>query len=199
MEEKKGISAKVWIGIIVIILVVGCVIGISANIYYNSPGDVVYDEMDGGEVSLRYTDDKNLFSIVDFTPLSDVSGMALESADRFFDFIVATDISYANSISYNVVVVKNGDLSNVPNEYIKLYLEEEKSGSFVSVVEPTVFSPNVKDGTYDGEAMTIFQMNKKKSGKDNYRLRMWISEEAQLTAEQINNFTINIEVEGEAN
>ena len=59
MENKKGISGKVWIIIVCIILVVFAIIGVAGYIHYSKPAYVDYEEESGGDVSLTYTDDEN--------------------------------------------------------------------------------------------------------------------------------------------
>ena len=98
MENKKGISTKVWIMIICIILIVFTFIGIAAYIHYNRPVDVNYGVEVGGDVSLTYTDEENVFSFSNGFPMSVVDGISQSAADKFFDFTVSTDISNANSI-----------------------------------------------------------------------------------------------------
>ena len=198
MENKKGISTKVWIMIICIILIVFTFIGIAAYIHYNRPVDVNYEEEVGGDVSLTYTDEENVFSFSNGFPMSDVDGISQSAADKFFDFTVSTDISNANSIKYSILLVKDENISTSVNDNIKIYLEKQNSGSYSSVVEPKIFSPNIKDGKYDGDAMTIYQTTKKQSGKDNYRLRMWVADTAITTPEQAENFGVKIIIDGKA-
>ena len=198
MENKKGIAGKVWLIIICIILVVFAIIGVAGYIHYSKPANVDYEEESGGDVSLTYTDDVNEFVITNAVKMSDADGMAQSAADKYFDFTVSTDISNANNIEYSIILVKDETLSTSVDENVKIYLEKQNSGSFVSLFEPKVFSANIKTGKYDGEAMTIYKTSRKQSGKDNYRLRMWISDTAVLTEGQIENFGVKIIVDGKA-
>lgn len=198
MENKKGISKKVWLLIISVIFGVCVVIGASSYIFYNQPKDVEVDELSGGEVLLTYTDDENLFSITNAVKMSDANGIAQSAADKYFDFTVSTDINNANNIEYSIILEKDETISTSLDEHVKIYLEKQNSGSYVQVFGPEVFSSNIKDGVYAGEAMTILNVNKKNSTKDNYRLRMWISDEANFTPEEIQNFGVKIIVDGKA-
>lgn len=198
MDNKKGISTKVWIVIICIILVVFSIIGVASYIHYNRPVNVNYEEENGGDVSLTYTDEQNVFSIISGTPMSDADGISQVAADKYFDFTISTDISSANEIKYSIILVKDKNISTSVNENVKVYLEKQNSGSYVSVVEPKVFSPNIKDEKYDGEAMTIYEITRKQSGNDNYRLRMWIADIAILNPTQAENFGVKVVVDGKA-
>ena len=72
MENKKGISTKVWIMIICIILIVFTFIGIAAYIHYNRPVDVNYEEdtkiailMKGNYITNTWAGNSNVdFSLV---------------------------------------------------------------------------------------------------------------------------------------
>lgn len=198
MESKKGISGKVWLIIVGIILLVCAVIVVAGIMFYNQPGDVEVDELNGGEVSLTYTDDENVFAITNAVKMSDVDGIAQNAADKYFDFTVETDINNANNIEYSIILVKDETASTSLNENVKIYLEKQSSGSYVEAFGPEVFSANVKEGTYETDAMTILKVKKKNSTKDNYRLRMWISEDADFTPEEIQNYTVKIIVDGKA-
>lgn len=198
MDNKKGISKKVWLIILSIIFVVGMVLGISAYMFYNQPKDVEIDELNGGEVLLTYTDEENVFTINNALKMSDVDGIAQNAADKYFDFTVSTDINNANNIEYSILLVKDETLSTALNENVKIYLEKQNSGSYVEAFGPGEFAPNLNSAVYNGDAMTILKVNKKNSTKDNYRLKMWISDEANITPEQIQNFSVKIIVEGKA-
>ena len=161
MSNKKGISFKVWMLLIAVFLSVGAVIGVSAYLFYGEEKNVEYDEVSGGELSMTYTDDQNVFSITNGVMMSDIDGMAQDASDKFFDFSVNTDISNANNLEYSIILVKDENISTSVNDNIKIYLEKQNSGSYSSVVEPKIFSPNIKDGKYDGDAMTIYQTTKK--------------------------------------
>lgn len=198
MENNKGISKKMWFIIVGIVLVVVAIIVIAAMVFYNQPSDVEIDELNGGEVSLTYTDDENVFTISGAQMMSDTDGMNQDAVDKYFDFTVSTDISNANNIEYSIILVKDEKNSTALNENIKIYLEKQNSGSFEKVFGPEVFDANIKEGTYEGAAMTILKATKKNSTKDNYRLRMWLAVDSQVNAGDIQNFTVKIIVDGKA-
>lgn len=198
MENNKGISKKMWFIIVGIVLIVVAIVVVAAMMFYNQPANVEVDELNGGEVSLTYTDDENVFTITGAQMMSDTDGMNQDAVDKYFDFTVSTDISNANNIEYSIILVKNEETSTSLNENIKIYLEKQNSGSYDKAFGPEVFSENVKEGTYEGDAMTILKVTKKNSTKDNYRLRMWVSDTAQIPAEEIQNFSVKIIVDGKA-
>ena len=47
--------------------------------------------------------------------------------------------------------------------------------------------------------MTIYQGSNKNNKTENFRLRMWISSDADIPAEEIQNYSVKIMVDGKAN
>lgn len=198
MENKKGISKGILLSsIVIVLLVVGIVIG-AFNIYNSQPVDVVEENLTGGEISLTYSDDENLFVIENAIPTSDIVGTKYDSAELYFDFTVKTEMEDANSISYDVIIVKDDISSTAKNENIKIYLEKQTNGSFVKVIDPIVFKPTIKNEEYGENAMSIYTHEKSKSGSDNYRLRMWVSDTAVFNVGEIQNFGVKVAIKGSA-
>lgn len=198
MSNKKGISFKVWMLLIAVFLSVGAVIGVSAYLFYGDEKNIEYDEVSGGEISMTYTDDQNIFSIINGVKMSDAEGIAQDASDKYFDFAINTDISNANNLEYSIILVKDETLSTALDENVKIYLEKEVSGSYSEVYGPVVFSSNMKDSEYEN-AMTIYKGSNKNNKTENFRLRMWISSDANITPEQIQNYSVKIMVDGKAN
>lgn len=198
MENKKGISKGVlFSSLIIIFLVVGIVVG-AFYIHNNQPVDVIEENLTGGDISLTYSDEENLFVIENAIPTSDIVGTKYDSAELFFDFTVKTELEDANSISYDVILVRDDISSTSKNENIKIYLEKEANGSYVKVIEPTIFNVNLKDEELGENAMKVYTHSKSKSGSDNYRLRMWVSDTAVFNAGEIQNFGVKVAIRGSA-
>lgn len=198
MENKKGISKGVlFSSLIIILLVVGIVVG-AFYIHNNQPVDVIEENLTGGDISLTYSDEENLFVIENAIPTSDIVGTKYDSAELFFDFTVKTELEDANSISYDVILVRDDISSTSKNENIKIYLEKETNGSYVKVIEPTIFNVNLKDEELGENAMKVYTHSKSKSGSDNYRLRMWVSDTAVFNAGEIQNFGVKVAIKGSA-
>lgn len=198
MENKKGISKGVlFSSIIIVVLVIGIVIG-AFYIHNNQPVDVIEENLTGGDISLTYSDEENLFVIENAIPTSDIVGTKYDSAELFFDFTVKTELEDANSISYDVILVKDDISSTTKNENIKVYLEKQTNGSYVKVIDPTIFNPNLNDEELGENAMKVYTHSKNKSGSDNYRLRIWVSDTAVFNAGEIQNFGVKVAIKGSA-
>lgn len=198
MENKNGISKGILITcLIIVLLVVGIVVG-AFYIHNNQPVDVIEEDLVGGNVSLTYSDEENLFVIENAIPTSDMVGTKLDSAELFFDFTVKTEIEDANYVEYEIILVKDESTSTSLNDNIKVYLEKEKRGTYSKVVEPTIFKTNLTDAELGSDLMSVYKQKKTSSGSDNYRLRLWVSDTAVFNAGEEQNFGIKIALKGVA-
>lgn len=196
MESKKGVSKGVLLGVLLIIVLVLGVIGASFYIYDNKPSNVEEKTFDGGRVSLTYTDEANLFTIENAVPTSDLVGIKYDSADLFFDFSVKTEIEEANYVEYEIILVKDETVSTALDNNIKVYLEKEDRGTYTKVAGPDTFVSDVDDNSIGKQAMSFYKQKKSSDGTDNYRLRMWLSDTAVFSPEEVQNYGIKIAIRG---
>lgn len=196
MESKKGVSKGIIVAIICIVLLVLMILGGAIYVHYKMPKEVEIKTLDGGNISLTYTDDENLFVIQNAIPTSDLVGTKSDSADLYFDFTVKTQIEDANYIEYEIILVKDEEMSTILDENIKVYLEKENKGKYVQVVEPTVFSNNIDDKKLGDFAMSIYKQKKTTDGNDNYRLRMWVADTAIISSEQVQKYGVQVAIKG---
>ena len=177
-----------------IILIICCVV------FFNRKEEVVKEKKKGGEVTLSYTDDLNIFSISNAVPTIDAVGKVSSGADTYFDFSVNTEIFEANSLDYEIYVEKYGNTPTISDKDIKIYLEKQNSGTFESVLEPSAFEPlkaKSELGTPRG-AMIIYKDSAGNDLTENYRLRMWLSDTAIVNPGTIPSYTVKVSVIGKA-
>ena len=198
MENKKNVSKVVIFSVIGIVILILCIIAISFSVFYNAPMKVKKENFDGGDISLTYADEVNSFSITNGVPTSDLVGVKLDSADKYFDFTVNTKFDEANEISYEIIIIKDEKKSTTLDNNIKLYLEKQENGVYTDVFGPSVFDDNVVDDDFGKYAMSVYEEKTTTNRTDNYRLRMWISDKAVFSPEEIQNYTVKIAIKGEA-
>ena len=198
MENNNRVSKRIIVGIICIILFVILILVGAIYVYYSTPKSVETKQLNGGNISFTYTDDENLFVIQNAIPTSDLVGTKYDSADLYFDFTVKTEIEDANYIEYEILLLKDDKHSTALENNIKVYLEKETKGAYVGVVEPLVFSANYDDKALNTSAMSIYKQKRTSDGNDNYRLRMWISDTAILSSEQVQNYGVKVMIKGVA-
>ena len=198
MENKNKISKTFWI--ITLILCIVCIIGISVGFYLYKKEmnkEVIKDEL-GGDVYLKFVGNTNGLTLLNASPLTDQLGALQDGDNKYFDFSVEVNLDEANYIEYEIAIEKDVAFSNIPDEEVKFYLEEENSGSYSKVFGPSTFKPLAEEsefGTEEGN-MILYKVKKTSSGTSNYRLRMWLSDKSTLT---VGNYSVEVLVNGKAN
>ena len=198
MEKNNKVSKGIIFCVIGIVIFILCVIGVCFYLFYSTPKQIKEENYDGGDISLTYADDVNLFSISNGLPTSDLVGVKLNNVDQYFDFTVNTKFDDANEMSYEIIIVKDEKKSTALDSNVKIYLEKQENGVYTDVFGPSIFNANVDDNEFGKYAMSIYKEKTNSSKTDNYRLRMWISDKAVFTPEQIQNYVVKVAVKGEA-
>lgn len=195
MEKKNNkVSKKFTILIVVLSILFLIGIIIAFVIFNNTPEKVVNKTLDGGEVSLSYSDESNVFTINTLTPTSDITGKKFDSVDKYFDFTVSTYFDEAEEIEYEIYVKNVTDNDMIKNSDIKVYLEKQKKGTYKSVFEPNLFVPIEKKsklGT-DTDSMILYNEVKNDDSSDNYRLRMWAADTSKVDITKVKDFSVEI-------
>lgn len=151
--------------------------------------------VDNSRLSMNYTESINGISMTNAMPVTDEVGMKQEGKGEYFDFTIKTDLSKNTQIVYEIVAVKDSK-STVQNSDIKLYLEEQKNGTYVKLIDPTNYKPlltNSDIGAPKG-SMVLKRIKCDKSGSYNYRLKMWLDEKASIETEK--SFAVRVNVYG---
>ena len=194
--NKKVLNLCLCISFVVILVLV-----ISVYSFYKTPKEVVTKKLNGGNISLTYTDEFNGLTIRKCVPLNDNRGMKLDSADMFFDFSVTTELDDAESIDYEISVQKDSSLSTTLDENIRVYLETVKNERYVGVFGPETYEHSTeksKLGT-DVGYMPVYKVNKTNNSTDKYRLRVWLYDKSVFDKRAVQNITMKVYVTGKAN
>ena len=194
MKNKNFITI---FGISLILFVVLMTVVIS---FFKTPKEVKLEKLDGGSITLTYTDTFNGIQLLKVEPVNDSVGMKFDSADKFFDFSVNTTMKESNKINYEISIKKDSNESTTLDENIRIYLEKENNSKYVSVFGPETYTPLTKKtniGTKSGY-MVIYSGEKMKSGTDNFRLRVWLYDKAQFDKTAAQNITMNVSVSAKA-
>lgn len=193
--NKKVLNWCLCISFIVILILVIMVV-----MFFKSPKEVVTKKLDGGNISLTYTDDFNGITVKKCVPLNDNRGKTLDSADLFFDFSITSELKDADKIDYEISLKKDSSLSTSLDENIRVYLEEEKDGRYVSVFGPETYvesTSKTKLGTDIGY-MPVLKVRKTSNSTDKYRLRVWLYDKAVFDKKAVQNITMKVYVNGKA-
>lgn len=185
---------------ITISLIIGIVLILLVSVYFTSEKRVIYQKLEGGTVTLSYMDEINGISIDNASITSDAIGMTLDGADQYFDFSIISKLNEASKIDYEVSVIKDINKSTTIDDYVRVYLEKLIDGSYSSVFGPNTYEPITKESSLGSKAgsMILYKERKTKSGTDNYRLRVWLSDSANIKKGSRQNITLLVYVNGKA-
>ncbi|MBR2678724.1 MAG: hypothetical protein IKE63_04840 [Bacilli bacterium] len=200
MENKKSgeLSRKFWYVLLGVCLVLIVFVGIIFFLFANREEEVIEKKVKGGNIVLNYTNNITGLNLTQITPTEDSVGMKNDKEGQYFDFSVDIDVDEANSIEYEIAVIKNERISTLSDDDMKIYLEKEESGTYNKVFGPSVYKSLKKDtklGSPEG-SMVLVKEKTTKSLKDNYRLRLWLSSSSVV---QTGNYSVEVVINGKAN
>lgn len=193
-EAKKDNSSKViLLSILAITILVISVIGVSFAAFVRVQKGKKANTISTGNISMNYTESTNGISIKDALPMSDSVGKTLKGNGEYFDFTINSSIIGNVSINYEIAAIKDKK-STIDDNSVKIYLEQQKSGSYEEVMAPTKFQPISKQSKIGAPvgSMVLKRATKKRSSIDNYRLRMWLDENAVVAAGKFYSIKINV-------
>lgn len=183
MENKKdnGLSKVFWITLASICVVFVSILTIGIILFENRKEEVIEKNEDGGQITLNYTNNVTGLTLENVAPTTDAIAMKDMTESRYFDFFIDVDLKKANSMEYEISVIKEKS-STISDEDIRIYLEKEESGTYSKVFGPSPFTPISKASELGSEknSMILVKSKTKKSLKDNYRLRVWLSDKSLL-------------------
>lgn len=200
MKEKKGLSRKAVVLLVSLSILFLVVLLVAFLFFFYNQKEQKEKTFNSGAVLMTYSNKINSLSISNVQPISDTVGVSLSEANQYFDFSVATTLEDSKKIVYEIVATKDSKNSDILDSDVRIYLEKQDSGTFIKVFEPKKFV-SVKRGAnlnVPVGSMVLGKFSSKEDAVDNYRLRIWLSDEAKTVYNETNNYTININVYGEA-
>lgn len=194
-NENKGKSKSLVLLILGIIILIIAVFGVSyAAIYYSKMGEKV-NNVSTGTLTMSYSENTNGINLTDANATSDSVGMAMSQENEYFDFTVSATMSGSTTVDY-VIVGSKDTSSTLPANAIKVYLTEVNGDSERQVVSPTKISELDSTDTISyvpDNQYVLLQSNFNKTTSRNYRLRMWIADDFNMT---VGSYTFRINVYG---
>lgn len=165
-------------------------------IIFNIKGkDVVEEEENGADIVLNYSSNESGIKIRNASKVKDEDGILTLKEGEYFDFSIEVLLDNASYVEYEISAVKNVVDSTTPNDDVKIYLEKEKDGTYTKVFGPSKFTPLKKESDLGSKkgTMPLVKVKKTNSKSDNYRLRLWLSEDSKLDN---GTYSIDVEVNG---
>ena len=191
MEVKDSKRAFIIL-MISIILILGGLIATGFIVFSMREKDIQIEEENGADIILNYSSNNSGLEIKNATKTKDDDGIANLKDGEYFDFSIETLLDNASNVEYEISIIKDEDVSTIPDEDIRIYLEKEKEGTYTKVFGPDKFTPLKKKSEFGSKkgSMPLISVRKTNSNTDSYRLKIWLSDKTTL-----NNGTYSVEVE----
>ena len=180
-EIKKESNNKIFVIIICLFIFIIMVIGVSMATFTYTKENNRVNTISTGNIYLNYTEDTNGINITNAFPLTDNVGKLLSDENQYFDFTVEAKISGDVVAKYEVSAEKETS-STLDNNEVKLYLEKMVNNSYQEVMAPKNYTP-LKESTDLGTEVGTMLLDSgtfTKSSSVNYRLRMWVADNAVI-------------------
>lgn len=195
---RDNSSKQILLSVLGVAILVVAVVGVSFAAFTYTGTGTKENKISTGTISMTYTEDTNGISISNALPTSDAAGKVLAGEDEKFDFTVMSTITGTATIQYEIAATKDAS-STLPDNGVRLYLEKKNGDSYQSVFEPAAYegvSANTTLGTQAG-SMVLYSGSHSTTTTDNFRLRMWMAENATVTG-TAQSYTVKINVYGKA-
>ncbi len=205
IKNRKGIRRmrnKKLFTIIICLFIIVATIGVTYAAFSFSQEGNIENSLETGTITMTYTEGKTGITLNEAYPISDEKGKILTGENNVFDFTVQANLSRKVPIGYEITAVKIPiiDTPSLEDDEVKLYLERavDPDTTYQEILAPTHFLPSdeqteigspigsmiIDSGTFINQGTTIH----------NYRLRLWVDENAPLQSGEVKKYGIRINV-----
>lgn len=184
MKTKNNNFKSTALIILCVIILILAVFGVSyAAIFYSKMGEKI-NRVTTGTMTMSYSENTNGINITNASPISDAVGKNLNDENQYFDFTVSASMSGSIIINYTITAIRESD-STLSDSAVKVYLTNLNNEKEVQVLAPTKLSDlqvssNRNIGVPNGQFI-LFNGNFNKTESLNYRLRMWVADDYDLS------------------
>lgn len=197
MENKENKKPAIISMILIVVLFIA-VIGLTYAVFTYSEEGKVKNVVTTGNITFSYTEMTNGITLEDALPITDAVGKKLEKDDKnngYFDFNVSCTMSGFNNVFYEIYATKEKSDDELAEKYVKVYLTDGTTDEPISGYEKKVPTyNNLKESVIKENAKQLYYGNFASSGTQNFRLRMWVSDEYMLVSNS-EHFKIKVNVE----
>lgn len=193
--EKKNHGQQILLSILGILSLVLITSGVTYSIFTYTKLGSTENTITVGTIKLLYTESTGVgkgIKITNALPISDTEGKAYNTADHTFDFTIEGENSGDEVIPYEVTLRQKADSASsmLDNKIVKVYFTKMSGDTETAVFEPTLFSAltntTVDVGSNIEKTLITEKVPTGATGDNkyvqNYRLRMWIDENADFSA-----------------
>ena len=174
LKRKENI---IIIAILVIMLI--AIIGVSYAAFNFSQQGNVPNKITTGSITMTYEESDNTITLGNALPTTDKTGTTRLKEGEYFDFTVSSEITGDVNINYEISAKEVGD-GTIDGSNIKLYLTKLNGDSEEQLMIPEVYNEESTSNKFTGRPageMSLYTSSMNSSESNNYRLRMYVTEE----------------------
>ena len=193
-------KTQVFLTLVAVLSLVLITVGVSYSLFTYSKTGVTDNIVKTGKVNFLYTEVSGVgkgISLTDAFPISDEEGKIQIGEGKVFDFKITSTIEMNSNIKYEVTARKKSD-STLAEDKVKLYLTEvdgiEKELLLDNYYNLEQTSTKVPDGVVEKTIYEGTVPSNTKNYEKNFRLRMWIDNNADFSQGDMNNKTFTVTV-----
>lgn len=192
-NNRKRVYALLAVLILIIILT-----GISYAVFqFTGKSDA--NTIKTGIITMSYSEAENGIFLDNALPLSDTTGKALSGNREYFDFTVSTGTSRTLNIPYEInvtpgTVTVDDTHGALKNDQVKVYLSDQAENQ---IVAPKLISTLEASTLRTGSLVLYKKTNNPADARqvvDNYRLRIWIDGDIDVTSIQGKSYSYSLKV-----
>ena len=199
MDKKEHENKnKIIVSVLGLVLLLVFVVGITYAVFTYTKKGNVENTIRTGKITMSYTEGENGITLENAYPMEDSVGKVLSDPNQIFDFTVNINL-YGSKIpvSYEVTAEKDEN-STLGDSDVRIYLEKSTDGTnYNAVSQPSGYIPMGDADEFGAQAteMLLDRGNTTDTVTYNYRLRMWVGSNYQVSGEE-RHFTLKVNVYG---
>ena len=176
MKKKENI-----IIIVVLVVMILAIVGVSYAAFSFSRTGSKVNTITTGSITMTYTETDNTINLTGALPTTDKTGKTRLTDGEYFDFTVSSKIAGDVNINYEISA-KDVTTSErkIDGSNIKLYLTRLTDDGEEELMTPETYNEEASSNSYTGRPsgeMSLYTSSMNSSESNNYRLRMWVSED----------------------
>ncbi len=197
MRKKENVVI-----IVMMLVMVLAIIGVSYAAFSYSKTGTKVNSITTGSITMTYTETDNTITLNGALPTTDKTGKTRLTDGEYFDFTVSSKIAGDVNINYEISA-KDVTTSErkIDGSNIKLYLTRLTDYGEEELMTPETYNEEASSNSYTGRPsgeMSLYTSSMNSSESNNYRLRMWVSEDYNPQGDGGNlEFSVKINVYGQ--
>ncbi len=197
-KKEQNNKNKIIVSVLGLVLLLVFVVGITYAVFTYTKKGNVENTIRTGKITMSYTEGENGITLENAYPMEDSVGKVLSDPNQIFDFTVNINLYGSKTpVSYEVTAEKDEN-STLGDSDVRIYLEKSTDGTnYNAVSQPSGYIPmgDADEFGAQGAEMLLDRGNTTDTVTYNYRLRMWVGSNYQVSGEE-RHFTLKVNVYG---